>query len=102
MNVTGRVSGRHARLPKTHVVSDGLSLAQKMYSASKDQKVDFFLLRPGVDEFGTLAGMLARVDSQASVELAQSVDSPEAKAYVLLSIARALLKFPPLADQNKS
>jgi hypothetical protein len=84
------------------VVSDGLSLAQKMYSASKDQKVDMFLLRPGVDELGTLAGMLARVDPQASVALAQSVDSPEAKAYVLLSIARALLNFPALADQKKS
>lgn len=82
------------------VVSDGLSLAQKMYSASKDQKVDMFLMRPGVDEFGEFAGLLARVDPQASVELVQSVDSPEAKAYVLLNIAQALLH-PTLADQNK-
>lgn len=80
------------------VVSDGLSLAQKMYSASKNQKVDVFLLRPGVDEFGELAGLLALVDPQASVALAQNIDSPETKAYVLLSVARALLNFPPVSQ----
>lgn len=84
------------------VVSDGFSLAQKMYSASKNQKADVFVLRPGVDEFATLAGLLARVDPQASVELAESIDSSEAKAYVLLSIARTLLNPPVSADQNKN
>jgi hypothetical protein len=79
-------------------VSDGLSLAQKMLSASKNQKVDIFLLRPGVDELGELAALLALVNPQASVELTQSIDSPEVKAYVLLSIARTLLNFPPLSQ----
>jgi hypothetical protein len=83
------------------IVSEGLSLAQKMYSASKDQKVDMFLWRPGVDEFGELAGLLARVDPQGSTVLVQSVDSPEAKAYVLLSIAHALLELR-VPDQNNS
>lgn len=80
------------------VVSDGLSLAQKMYSASKNEKVESFTLRPGVDEMGELAGLLAEVDAQASLQLAESIDSPEVRAYVVLNIARVLLNFPPISQ----
>lgn len=79
------------------VVSDGLSLAQKMYSSSKNEKVDAFVLRPGLDELAELTGLLARVDAQAGLQQAESIDSPEARAYVLLSIARVLLTFPPIS-----
>jgi hypothetical protein len=73
------------------VVAEGISIAREMYEEGKDAKVDIFLGRHGVNELATLASILARVDPWSSMQLAESIDRPEAKAYALLQVAQTLL-----------